>query len=62
MTKIRMLKDWQWHKAGDVVDIFDATAKAWISDGIAVKVEEESRSVQVEQATLNIERRKVRQP
>jgi hypothetical protein len=58
--KIKMLKDWQWHKQGDVVDIFDATAKAWVSDGIAAKVPDEARSIEVEQATMQVERRKVK--
>lgn len=58
--KVEFLKDWQWHKQGDVADIFDATAKAWISDGIAKPaVSDESRSVKVEQATVTVERRKV---
>lgn len=57
--KIRMLRDWGWHKQGDVVDIFDVTAKAWISDGIAAPAEE-SRSIKVEQATVSVERRKVK--
>jgi hypothetical protein len=59
--KIRMLADWSWHKKGEVVDIFDPTARGWISDGLAELVVEESRSVVVEQATMNIERRKVKQ-
>jgi hypothetical protein len=58
--KIKMLKDWGWHKEGDVVDIFDVTAKGWISDGIAKPITEESRSVKVEQATMTVERRKVK--
>ena len=59
--KIRMLADWSWHTKGDVVEIFDPTARGWISDGLAELVIEESRSVVVEQATMNIERRKVKQ-
>jgi len=58
--KIRLLKDWQWHKEGDVVDIWESVAKSWISDGIAAAVSDESRSIKVEQATVNIERRKVK--
>jgi hypothetical protein len=60
--RIKLLKDWQWHKQGDVVEIFDATAKAWVSDGIAVKVPDEARSIEVEQATMQVERRKVKHP
>jgi hypothetical protein len=58
--KIQMLMDWGWHKQGDVVDIFDVTAKGWISEGIAKPITEESRSIKVEQATVNVERRKVK--
>lgn len=58
--RIKFLKDWQWHKQGDVAEIFDATAKSWISDGIAVKATDEARSIEVEQATVNVERRKVK--
>jgi hypothetical protein len=58
--KIKLLKDWQWHREGDVVEVWEAVAKAWISDGIAKPVTEESRSIRVEQATVNIERRKVK--
>ena len=58
--KIKMLADWSWHKQGEVVDIFDPTARGWISDGLAELVTEESRSVVVEQATMHVERRKVK--
>lgn len=58
---IEMLKDWGWHKKGDVVDIFDVTAKGWVYEGIAKPVAEESRSIRVEQATISIEKRKVKQ-
>ena len=57
---IKMLKDWQWHKEGDIVEIFDATAKNWVNEGIAKPVTEESRSIKVEQATMTVERRKVK--
>jgi hypothetical protein len=57
---IKMLKDWGWHKEGDVVDIFDATAKNWVYEGIAKPVVEESRSIKVEQATMTVEKRKVK--
>ena len=58
--KIRMLADWSWHKKGEIVEIFDPTARSWISDGLAELVVEESRSVVVEQATMHVERRKVK--
>lgn len=59
--KIQMLMDWGWHKKGDVVDIFDVTAKGWVSEGIAKPITEESRSIKVEQATMTVEKRKVKQ-
>lgn len=33
--KVRMLKDWSWHKAGDVVEVFDPTGRNWVVTGIA---------------------------
>lgn len=30
-----MLKDWSWHKAGDMPEVFEPTAKNWIATGIA---------------------------
>jgi len=57
---IKMLMDWGWHKEGDVVEIFDVTAKNWIHEGIAKPVTEESRAIKVEQATMTVERRKVK--
>lgn len=33
--KVRMLKDWSWHKSGDLVDVFDPTGRNWILTGIA---------------------------
>lgn len=58
--KIRMLADWSWHRKGEIVEIFDPTARGWISDGLAEPVTEETRSVVVEQATMHVERRKVK--
>jgi hypothetical protein len=42
------------------VEIFDVTAKGWVSDGIAKPADEESRSIKVEQATISVERRKAK--
>jgi hypothetical protein len=58
--KIKMLADWSWHRKGEVVDIWEPTARGWVSDGLAEVAHEESRSVVVEQATMQIERRKVK--
>lgn len=48
--KIRLLKDWNWHKAGDVTDVFDPLANDWILNGVAEPFVE-TRAVQVERAT-----------
>jgi hypothetical protein len=48
--KIRMLKDWGWNKAGEVVEVFDTLAQDWILNGVAEEAVE-SRAVEVEQAT-----------
>jgi len=45
--KVRLLKDWNFHKAGDVVDVFEPTGKNWITTGIADSVVEQ-RDIQVE--------------
>jgi hypothetical protein len=45
--KVRLLKDWNFHKTGDVVDVFEPTGKNWIATGIADPVVER-RDVQVE--------------
>jgi len=49
MLKVRLLKDWNWKKAGDVVDVFEPTGRNWILNGIAESVSE-SRTVDVERA------------
>lgn len=47
--KVRLKKDWNFHKAGDVVDAFEPTAKNWLAAGIADPfVEPERRDVVVE--------------
>lgn len=45
--KIRLLKEWNFYKAGQVTDVFDPLAKSLIQEGIA---EIESRAVVVERA------------
>lgn len=47
--KVRLLKDWSYHKAGDVVEVFEPAGRNWILNGIAVP-HAESRSIVVEQA------------
>lgn len=49
--KVRLLKDWSFHKAGDVVNVFEPTAKNWLATGIADPViESERRDLPVERA------------
>jgi len=48
-VKIKMLKDWSWYKAGQVVDIYDPLAKNWLQEGVALPAQED-RSIDVERA------------
>lgn len=48
--KVRLLKDWGFSKAGDVVDVFEPTGRNWLLNGIAEE-HSESRCVSVERAT-----------
>lgn len=34
-VKVRMKKDWQFSKAGDVVEVFAPVAKQWVFNGLA---------------------------
>jgi len=59
VDKVRMLKDWGWNKADDVVEVFAPMARQWVFDGIAeyVKVDR-SDDTPVEAAvapTANVE-------
>lgn len=47
--KVRLLKDWSYRKAGDVVEVFEPTGQNWILNGIA-EPHSESRAVAVEEA------------
>ena len=47
--KVRLLKDWSYRKAGEVVEVFEPAGQNWILNGIAAPYEE-SRSLEVEQA------------
>lgn len=44
--KIRLIKDWSFHKAGEIADIFEPTARNWIQSGIAEEAVD-SRSIAV---------------
>jgi hypothetical protein len=46
-----MLKNWSYRKAGDVVDVFEPTARNWIFNGIAE--EHSPKQEAVEQAVLS---------
>lgn len=48
MKKIRMLRDYNWQKAGWVGEVFDAVAEQWVADGIAETFED--KAVVVERA------------
>jgi hypothetical protein len=50
--KVRLAKDWSFHKAGDVADVYEPMAKNWIASGIAepISPEPERRDLPVERA------------
>lgn len=50
--KVRLKKDWNWYKAGDVADVFDPLAKNWIQSGIAEPIPED-RSIETERAVAD---------
>jgi ribosomal protein L9 len=47
--KVRLLKDWNFHKTGDVVDVFEPIARNWLATGIA-ESPPERRDLEVERA------------
>ena len=47
--KVRLLKDWSYHKRGEVAEVFEPTARNWLLNGIAEECGE-SRSIDIEQA------------
>lgn len=49
--KVKLLKDWSFHKAGDVVEVFEPTARNWIVTGIAESVSESRSLPTIEDAT-----------
>ena len=52
--KVRLLKDWNFQKCGQVVEVYEPTAKNWIATGIAEPASmTERRDVQVETADSN---------
>jgi len=48
--KVRLLKDWSFHKSGDIVDVFDPTARSWLASQIAEEVIDKRSLEPVEQA------------
>jgi len=62
--KVRLLKDWSFHKAGEIADVFEPTARNWIFNGIAEGVVD-VRSMPVEQtvdAQQDLSEKAVRKP
>lgn len=49
--KVRLLKDWSWHKAGDVTDVFEPLGRNWVNSGIA-EAFTEPKSVPAERAVV----------
>ena len=47
--KVRLLKDWSFHKTGEIAEVFEPTAVNWMQNGIAEAVVD-SRSLNVETA------------
>lgn len=47
--KVRLLKDWSYHKSGDTVEVFEPTARNWLLNGIAEPAVE-GRSLAIEDA------------
>jgi hypothetical protein len=47
--KVRLLRDWSYHKQGEVAEVFEPTARNWLINGIAEAVSE-SRSLDIEDA------------
>lgn len=48
---VRMLKDWSFHKRGQLATVYEPTAKNWVNTGIAELVE--SRDLPVEAAVAS---------
>lgn len=47
--RVRLLKDWNYQKQGDVVDVYEPTGRNWVLNGIAEEVVD-TREMPVEQA------------
>lgn len=47
--KVQLLKDWNFNKRGDVVDVFEPIARNWLATGIA-EAAPEKRDMVVERA------------
>jgi hypothetical protein len=52
VDKVKMLKDWGWNKAGDVVEIFSPMARQWVFDGIAEYVKADRSDQPVVEAAV----------
>ena len=50
--KIEMIKDWSFHRTGDVVDVFDPTAIDWINSGVARRAVDSSKEETVERSVV----------
>lgn len=50
--KVRLLKDWSWHKSGDVADVFEPLGRNWINSGIA-EAFTEPKAVPAERAVVD---------
>jgi hypothetical protein len=62
--KVRLLKDWSFHKTGEIAEVFEPTARNWIYNGIAENVVD-VRSLPVEQtvdAQQDLSEKAVRKP
>lgn len=62
--KVRLLKDWSFHKTGEIAEVFEPTARNWINSGIAENVVD-VRSLPVEQtidAKQDLSEKAVRKP
>lgn len=52
--QVRLLKDWNFQKKGDIASVYEPTARNWIFNGIAEEVVD-SRDMPVERAVATEE-------
>lgn len=43
--EVRMLRDWSYHKQGEVVEVWEPTARNWMLNGIAEEVRQPAPEV-----------------